>query len=127
MEEADHYRCRLVYLKHSDDPAFQANAACEALLGIDGILLAAQIDDHSVHIIYSLDKLSFELITGLLSELNFELDDSMLISLRNTIYCYLENNARDNMHIDVTDFALDDDEIEDKPEADTQKYWDDYR
>lgn len=127
MDDSDHYRCRLVYLKHSDDPAFQASAACEALLAIDGILLAAQVDDHSVHIIYSLDKLSFELITGLLSELNFELDDSMLITLRNTIYCYLENNARDNMHIDVTDYALDADEIEGKPEADTQKYWDDYR
>ena len=41
MDDADRYRCRRIYLKQSDDPAFQAEAACDALTNIDGILLAA--------------------------------------------------------------------------------------
>ena len=82
----------------------QAHAACSALANIDGILLASCFSDHCIHVIYSLDDLSFEIIVELLNELEFETDSSLLISLRNTIFCYLEDNARDNMHIDVADF-----------------------
>lgn len=127
MEDADHYRCRLIHLKPSDDPAHRAEAACEALASIEGILLAAPFSEHSIHIIYSLNKLSFELVTELLGELQFEMDDSILISLRNTIYCYLEDNARDNMHIDVTEFEEEEIESPEVSPQDNDKYWDDYR
>ena len=128
MDDAEHYRCRLIYLKPTDAPDKQAQAACEALTGVEGILLAAPFNEHSIHIIYSLNKLSFELITDLLGELKFEMDDSILISLRNTIYHFLEDNARDNMHIDVTEFEIsegDDDSADTHPEE--QQYWKDYR
>lgn len=127
MEDAEHYRCRLLYLKPSDDPVQQAEAACEALTGIDGILLAAPFSTHSIHIIYSLNQISFELVTELLDELNFEMDNSILISLRNTIYCFLEDNARDNMQIDVTEFQDEESESPEIPQPDDDKYWEDYR
>ena len=127
MEDPDHYRCRLIYLKQCDNPQRQANAACDALASIDGILLAAPFDEHSVHIIYCLDTLTFELIIDLLGELKFEPDDSMLISLRNTIYGFLEDNARENMNVDVTTFQLDQHEHPEKPELESDKYWEDYR
>jgi hypothetical protein len=126
MDDVDRYRCRHIYLKQSDNPALQAAAACAALANIEGILLAAPFDEGSVHIIYSLDKLSFEIVIELLSELNFEMDDSFLISLRNTIFCFLEDNARDNMHIDVTEFQQEDSESHELPHQDNDKYWDDY-
>ena len=133
MEDTEFYRCQLIHLKQCDDPSLQAEAACEALVSIDGILLAAPFDNHSVHIIYGLDKISFELITELLAELGFEMDDSILISLRNTIYCYLEDNARDNLHIDVTNFEVDNEESEvdneasaETPQQSNDKYWEDY-
>jgi hypothetical protein len=126
MDDVDRYRCRHIYLKQSDNPALQAAAACAALANIEGILLAAPFDEDSVHIIYSLDKLSFEIVIELLSELNFEMDDSFLISLRNTIFCFLEDNARDNMHIDVTEFQQEDSESHELPHQDNDKYWDDY-
>ena len=126
MDDADRYRCRRIYLKPGDDPAYQADAACEALVNIDGILLAAPINEQSVHIIYSLDRLSFEILIELLTELNFEVDDSLLMSLRTTIFCFLEDNARDNMHIDVTEFQQEDPESPDIPHQDNDKYWDDY-
>jgi hypothetical protein len=128
MDDADRYRCRHIYLKQSDNKARQAEAACGALANIEGILLAAPCDQHSIHIIYSLDKLSFEIVIELLNELEFETDKSLLLSLRNTIFCFLEDNARDNMQIDVTEFQKDDDEgHETPPQADDEKYWDDYR
>lgn len=139
MDDADRYRCRRIYLKPGDDPALQAQAACEALANIEGILLAAPFDTHCIHIIYSLDKLSFEIVIELLNELEFETDDSLLISLRNTIFCFLEDNARDNMHVDVTEYqqdggdsdemerlAGDDDSREIPQDPDNEKYWDDY-
>ena len=126
MDDADRYRCRHIYLKPSADPAHQASAVCAALVNIDGILLAAPFSEDSVHIIYSLDKLSFEIVVELLSELDFEMDDSFLISLRNTIFGFLEDNARDNMHIDVTEFQQEDSTSPEIPHQDNDKYWDDY-
>lgn len=126
MDDADRYRCRHIHLKQSDNPAHQADAACAALANIEGILLAAPFSEDSVHIIYSLDKLSFEIVIELLGELDFELDDSFLISLRNTIFGFLEDNARDNMHIDVTEFEQEDSTNPEIPHQDNEKYWDDY-
>ncbi len=128
MDDADRYRCRRIYLKQSDNPAYQAEAACDALTNIEGILLAAPFSAHCIHIIYSLDKLSFEIVIELLDELEFETDKSLLVSLRNTIFCFLEDNARDNMQVDVTEFQQDDSESPDTPQQqDDEKYWDDYR
>ena len=128
MDDADRYRCRRIYLTPSDNPAYQANAACDALANIEGILLAAPFDTYCIHIIYSLDKLSFEIVIDLLQELEFETDNSLLISLRNTIFCFLEDNARDNMQVDIAEFQQEDRESpEVTPQQDDEKYWDDYR
>jgi hypothetical protein len=140
MDDADRYRCRRIYLTQSDDSAYQAEAACDALANIEGILLAAPFSVHCIHIIYSIDKLTFEIVMDLLHELDFETDKSLLLSLRNTIFCFLEDNARDNMDIDVTEFQQDEPEDPESPsqQADLEnadpavqqseeKYWDDYR
>lgn len=128
MDDTDQYRCRLIYLKKTDDITKQAEAACEAVAGIEGIILAAPSDSHSVHLIYSLNNLSFELLTDLLNELGFELDNSIMISLRNTIFQFLEANVRDNMHIDVTNFQEDSEEEASAgiPQQSSDKYWKDY-
>ena len=126
MDDADRYRCRHIHLKQSDNPAHQADAACAALTNIDGILLAAPFSEYSVHIIYSLDKLTFEIVIELLNELDFIMDDSFLISLRNTIFCFLEDNARDNMHIAVNEFQQEDSANPEIPHQDNDKYWEDY-
>ena len=126
MEDADRYRCRHIYLKQSDDTTRQAHAACSALTNLEGILLAAPHSDHSVHIIYALDTLSFEIVIELLGELNFEMDDSFLMSLRNTIYCYLEDNARDHMQIEEPEDQQDKSEHPEIPHPDNDQYWEDY-
>jgi len=116
MDNADRYRCRRIHLKQSDNPAYQANAACDALVNIEGILLATPFNDYGIHIIYSLDKLSFEIVIELLNELEFD------------IFGFLEDNARDNLHVDVTEFQQDEsDDPESPQQKDSDKYWDDYR
>lgn len=128
MDDTDHYRCRLIYLKQTDDITKQAEAVCESVAGIEGIILAAPSDCHSVHLIYSLNNLSFELLTDLLDELGFELDNSILLSLRSTIFQFLETNVRDNMDIDVTKFqeGSNEDEVASLPRQSSDKYWEDY-
>ena len=129
MQDTDHYRCRLIYLQEAADTSKQADAACDALAGIEGILLAAPADEHSIHLIYSLDHLSFELIIDLLKELEFEIDDSILLTLQKTIYQYLDTNARENMHIDVGQFEQQPPETPatlEIPHQSPDKYWEDY-
>ena len=126
MEDADRYRCRHIYLKQSDDPSLQAEAACAALTHLDGILLAAAHDEYCVHIIYSLDELTFEIVIDLLGELEFELDNTFLRSLRNTIYSYLEDNARDHMPNEAGNGHASTDEHPEIPHPDNEQYWKDY-
>ena len=126
MEEAENYRCRRIYLKPSDDPGAQAKAACEALANIDGIELAAPHTDFSIHIIYSLDKISFEILTGLLNELDFEMDTSILLSLRNTIYHFLDENAREQIPAQPDDAGTSEAESPEVPQTDDEQYWKDY-
>ena len=126
MDDTDHYRCRLIYLTETADQSKQADAACDALAGIEGVLLAAPVDQYSIHLIYSLDHLSFELIIDLLNELGFEVDDSILLTLQKTIYQYLDTNARENMHIDVGHFEEKPTEIPEIPHQSPDKYWEDY-
>ncbi len=126
MEDTDHYRCRLIYLRQAAEQSKQAEAACDRLAGIEGILLAAPADEHSIHLIYSLDHLSFELIIDLLNELEFEVDDSILLTLQKTIYQYLDTNARENMHIDVSQFEEEPTQTPEIPHQSSDKYWEDY-
>ncbi len=126
MEEAEHYRCRRIYLKQSDDPRYQAQAACDALANLEGIVLAAPHSEDSVHIIYSLDELSFEIVVELLVELDFKINDSLLMSLRTTLFGYLEDNARDHIQADAGEPTVEHDEDSDVHLSQNDKYWDDY-
>lgn len=126
MEDTDHYRCRLIYLRQTTEQSKQAEAACDRLAGIKGILLATPADEYSIHLIYSLDHLSFELIIDLLNELEFEVDDSILLTLQKTIYQYLDTNARENMHIDVSQFEEEPRQTPEIPHQSPDKYWEDY-
>ena len=126
MDDTDHYRCRLIYLRETADQSKQADAACNSLAGIEGVLLAAPSDQYSIHLIYSLDHLSFELIIDLLNELGFEVDDSILLTLQKTIFQYLDTNARENMHIDVSQFEQEPTETPEIPHQSPDKYWEDY-
>ena len=126
MDDISCYRCRLFYLRPSSNPTRQAPAACEVLAGTEGVLLAAPTTDHSVHVIYSLNHLSFEILSDLLTELDFELDKSILLCLRNTIFQFLEENARDNMHINVEEFEIPCGSSAELPHQTPDKYWDDY-
>ena len=96
------------------------------LAEVEGILLAAPFDSCSIHLMYSLNQISLELVTDLLDELGFELDNSILVTVRKTIYQFLDANARDNMHLDLASFQEKPDETPEIPHQSSEKYWDDY-
>ena len=126
MDDTDHYRCRLISLRPSADESKQAEAACDVLAEVEGVLLAAPFDPCSIHLIYSLNQVSLELVTDLLDELGFEMDNSILVTLRKTIYQFLDANARDNMHLDVTSFQEETGETPEIPHQSSERYWKDY-
>ena len=126
MEDADRYRCRHIYLKQSSNPALQAESACAAMANLEGILLAAAHSESCVHIIYSLDKLTFEIVIELLGELDFELDNTFIRSLRHTIYSFLEDNARDNLPAEPNASGAEDADNPEIPHQDKDQYWEDY-
>ena len=72
--------------------------------------------------------ISFELLADLFNELDFELDNSILLSLRNTIFQFLETNVRDNMSIDVTKSINESEEVDSSRllSQPSDKYWEDY-
>ena len=127
MDDISSYRCRLFYLRPSADPALQAEAACEVLAGTEGVLLAAPTTKHSIHLIYSLNHLSFEILTELLTELGFELDKSILLGLRNTVFQFLDDNALDHMQTSNPDFEIPCESVtQEVPHQSPDKYWEDY-
>lgn len=126
MDDFEHYRCRHIFLKQSDEKSKQAEAACHKVAGIEGIILATPVDILNIHLIYSLDHFSFELIIELLDELGFECDNSIMLSLRNAIYQYLDENARENLDIDITRFDQKSPNNQKIPHQPPNKYWEDY-
>ena len=65
-------------------------------------------------------------MVDLLVELDFELDSSFLISIRQTIYGYLEDNARDKLQLDTEAADKEEADVSDIPQQDNDQYWEDY-
>ena len=130
MNEQIHIRKRMICLKPGV-VGKQADDACVALRGIKGVLKVYPLSNRRIHLTYSLENLSFELIEGLLAELGFKLDNSILAILRRTVYQYLEDNVREKLHVDEDEHEhehslmchLDGSLEHEEPE----KYWNDYR
>ena len=126
MEEQELIRKRLVCLRRDGGPT-QAVEACANLKGIKGVIDARPVNEHRLSLTYSLEFLTFELIEDLLRELGFYLDDSLFAVIRRNIYQYLEDTAREKIHVDEESHKLvcqvDSEATQDEPE----KYWNNYR
>ena len=126
MDEKVHIRKRLVCLRRSGDQS-QAEEACAALRGIKGVVDAHPVSESRLSLTYSLEHLTFELIEGLLSELGFYLDDSIFAMIRRNIYQYLEDNAREKIHVDEENQKLVCQVDPEIPHDEPEKYWNNYR
>ena len=51
---------------------------------------------------------------------------AFMMSLRNTLYCYLEDTARDKMQIEAPEDQPSDNESAEIPHPDNDQYWEDY-
>ena len=66
------------------------------------------------------------MLIELLDELDFEMDTSILLSLRNTIYHFLDENARDQIPTPPEDADAGETESPEVPHNDEEQYWKDY-
>lgn len=126
MQDPQHIRKRLVCLTRTGSPT-QAEEACKALRGVHGIVDVRPLNHHRLQLTYSLEFLTFELIEELLRELGFYLDNSIFSVIRRNIYQYLEDTAREKIHVEEEQRKLvceiDTETVADEPE----KYWNNYR
>ena len=126
MDDQLHIRKRMICLARNGDPS-QAAEACAALRSIKGVHEAYPISHYRLSLTYSLQDLTFELIENLLKELGFYLDDSVFAIIRRNIYQYLEDNAREKIHVDEEKQKLLCDVDAELPQEEPEKYWHNYR
>lgn len=127
MVEHDYIRRRLVCLTRNGH-ASQAKDACAALRSIKGVHDAQPVKNHRLLLTYSLEHLTFELIEDLLSELGFYLDNSVLAVIRRNIFQYLEDNAREKIHLDKQEEHKLENPVDlEIPHDEPEKYWNNYR
>ena len=126
MDEHIHIRERKICLTR-DGNKNQVVEACEALRGIHGVYHAQPVSNYRLTLTYSLKHLSFELVEDLLQELGFYLDNSIPAIIRRNIYQYLEDNAREKLHVDEEKQALVCDIDAELPHDEPEKYWNNYR
>ena len=105
----------------------QAEEACIALKGIRGVYHVYPLNPRRIHLTYSLELLSFELIEDLLIELGFYLDNSIIARIRRTLFQYLEDNVREKLHVDEEDHSLVCQIDAGLEHEEPEKYWNDYR
>lgn len=126
MDDQIHIRKRMVCLTRNGRDS-QATEACAALAGIKGVYEAKPVNRHRLTLTYSLEYLSFELIEGLLKELGYYLDNSIFAVLRRNVYQYLEDNAREKIHVEEENQTLVCQVDPEMPHDEPEKYWNDYR
>lgn len=126
MDDQIHIRKRVICLKRNGHES-QATEACAALTGIKGVYDATPVNNHRLILTYSLEHLSFELIEALLKELGFYLDNSIFAYIRRTIYQYLEDNAREKIHVEDQDQTLICPVDPQLQSEEPEKYWNNYR
>ena len=127
MVEHDYIRERLVCLTRNGHDS-QAEDACSALRSIKGVHDAKPVNNHRLKLTYSLEHLTFELIEDLLRELGFYLDNSILAVIRRNIFQYLEDNAREKIHLDKQEEQRLECPVNPEiPHDEPEKYWNNYR
>lgn len=126
MDDQIYIRKRLICLAQNGHES-QAEEACATLRGIKGVFDAQPVNNHRLSLTYSLEHLTFELIEDLLRELGFYLDDSIFAVIRRNIYQYLEDNAREKIHVDEEKQKLVCEVDTEIPHDEPEKYWNNYR
>ena len=126
MDGSDFIRQRQVCLARSLS-AEQVQQACATLRGVKGIRAAESIGSHRLHLEYSLEDLTFELVEALFKELGYPLDRNLFSMLRRGIYQYLEDTALEKLQVEDHEQSLVCDIDEELPHDEPEKYWHKYR
>jgi len=75
----------------------QAVTAFEVLRDLEGILHVAQCSETCIKVRYDLRRITLNLIEGLLADLGFHLDNSLMSKLKRALYYYTEETECANL------------------------------
>ncbi len=72
----------------------QANKAEQVLGGVSGIEHLEAVAPDCLHISYSIEKLTLQMIESALREVGFDLDDGFIIRVKRAVFSYCEDALR---------------------------------
>lgn len=78
----------------------QAHSASLLLADLDGVFRVVPVEPHVMQISYDITRLTLHLLEGVLDELGYHLDNSLMAKLRRALYYYTEETQRANLGLD---------------------------
>jgi len=78
----------------------QANKAGQLLNGVTGIEHIEAVGTGCLHIRYSVEQLTLQMIESALRQVGFDLDDGLIIRLKRSVFCYCEDALRASIGAD---------------------------
>ena len=78
----------------------QAQKAAQLLKDVDGIEHIEAVSSDSLHVRYSVEALTLQMIESALREVGFELDDGLIAWLKRAVFSYCEDALRASIGID---------------------------
>ena len=80
--------------------ADQANKAEQVLSGVSGIQHIEAVAPDCLHISYSVEKLTLQMIESALREVGFDLDDGLIMWVKRAVFSYCEDALRASLGVD---------------------------
>ena len=78
----------------------QARKAEQLLSGVPGIEYIEAVDPCCLHIRYSVEELTLQMVESALREVGFDLDDGLVIRLKRAVFSYCEDAWRASIGVD---------------------------
>ena len=78
----------------------QAKKAEQLLRGVPGIEHIEAVDSNCLHIRYSIEELTLQMIESALREVGFDLDDGLITRLKRAVFSYCEDALRSSIGVD---------------------------
>jgi hypothetical protein len=82
--------------------AGQAKRAEQLLVGVAGIEHVEAVASNCLHIRYSVQEMTLNMIESALREVGFDLDDSLLMRLKRAVFSYCEDALRASIGVEET-------------------------
>lgn len=96
-ESNDRIKHREILFREPHEDPQQAHTAALVLSDVDGVLAIQPDGNTRLQITYDVGKTCLQALEGLLEQLGFHLDNSLMSKLRRALYYYMEEAEQDSL------------------------------